>query len=153
MASLFKKTRVELELLTNIDKSLMVGKGITGGMCPAIHIYAKANNKYVKNCDKCRKSRFLIYLYANNLYGYAMSQKFRVNGFKWVKELSKFNKDSIKKYNENSNKGYNLEVDGDYPQNLFKIHQDLPFLPERKKIEKCYKLDCNIQDKKNMLLI
>ena len=60
----------------------MVGKGIRSRMCPAIHIYAKANNKYVKNCDKYRESIFLIYLDANNLYGCAMSQKFRVNGFK-----------------------------------------------------------------------
>ena len=52
-----------------------------------------------------------MYLDANNLYGWAMSQKLPVDGFKWVKELLKFNKDFIKNYDENSNKEYFLEVD------------------------------------------
>ena len=49
MASLFKKTRVKLELLTNIDMLLMIEKEIRGGICHAIHRYAKTNNKYMKN--------------------------------------------------------------------------------------------------------
>ena len=69
MASLLKKTKVELELLTNTYMLLMVEKGIRGGMCQAIHKYAKANNKYMKNYDKNIESSYLIYLHANNLYG------------------------------------------------------------------------------------
>ena len=80
----FKRTKVELELLTNIDMLLMVGKGIRGGICHAIHRYANANNKYMKNYDKnierssaecnsieCNsvESLYLMYLDANNLYG------------------------------------------------------------------------------------
>ena len=63
-----------------------------------------------------------------------MSQKLPVNGFKWIKKLSKFNKDFIKNYDENSNKGYIFEVDAEYPKNLFNLRSDLPFLVERKKI-------------------
>ena len=51
-----KKTKIELELLTEIDVLLMVGKNIWGGMCHAIHQYARANNKYVKNYDKNKES-------------------------------------------------------------------------------------------------
>ena len=88
-----------------------------------------------------------MYLDANNLYSWGMSQKLPANGFKLIKELSKFNKDFIKNYDENSNKGYILKVDVEYPKNLFNLHSDLPFLSERKKIEKCNKLLCSIHDK------
>ena len=77
-----KKTKVKLELLTDIDMLLMVEKGTRGGICQAIHRYAKANNKYMKNYNKDVISSYLMYLDANNLYGWAMSQKLAVNGFK-----------------------------------------------------------------------
>ena len=82
MASLFKKAGIELKLLTDIDMVLMVEKGIRGGICHAIHRYTKANNKYIKNYDKNKDSSYLMYLDANNLYGWAMSQKLPVDGFK-----------------------------------------------------------------------
>ena len=91
-----KKSKVELELLTDIDMLLMVEKRIIGGMCQAIHRYDKANKKYMKNYDKNNESSYLMYLDANNLYEWAMSQKLPVNGFKWINNLSKFN-ESFKK--------------------------------------------------------
>ena len=94
-----------------------------------------------------------MYLDANKLYGWAMSQKLPVNGFKWVKDLSKFNESFIKNYDENSDKEYLLEVDVEYPKKLFNFHRDLPFLPERKKIKKCKKLVCTIQDKENYTVL
>ena len=72
-----------------------------------------ANNKYMKNYDKKFESTYLMYVDASNLYGWAMSQKRSVSGFKWVKNLSTFNERFIKSYNENSSKGYFLEVDVD----------------------------------------
>ena len=147
-----KKTGVILKLLTDIDMLLMVEKGMRGGMYHAIHRYAKANNKYMKNYDKNIISSYLMYLNASNLYGWAISQKLPVNGFKWIKKLSEFNEDFIKGYDENSDKGYFLEVDVEYPKKLFNLHRDLPFLPERKKIKLCNKLVCNIQDKENYVV-
>ena len=49
---------------------------------------------------------------------------------------TQFNKDFIKSYNEDINIGYFLEVDVQYPEELYELHNDLPFLPERMKIEK-----------------
>ena len=111
-----KKKKIKLELLTDIDMLLMVEKGIRGGICQAIHRYAKANNKYMNNHDKSIISSFLMYLDANNLCGWAMIQKCPVDGFKWVEDLSQFDGSFIKNYDENSNKGYFLEVDVKYPK-------------------------------------
>ena len=86
MASLFKKTGVKLELITDYDMLLMIEKGITGCVCQATHRYAKANNKYMKNCNINIESSYIEKLDANNLYGWAMSRKLPVNGFKWVKQ-------------------------------------------------------------------
>ena len=64
---------------------MMVEKGIRGGIYHAIYRYAKGNNKYMKNCNKDIETSYLMHLEANNLYGWAMLQKFPVNGFKWKK--------------------------------------------------------------------
>ena len=69
-----------------------------------------------------------------------MDKTFPVNGFKWGNDLSRFNENFIKNYNENSNVGYFLEVDLEYPKQLRSSHKGLPFLPERKKLEKLEKL-------------
>ena len=83
----------------------------------------------------------------NNLYGWTMSQNLPVNNFEWIKDIFQFNKDLIKIYKKESDKGYFLEIDVQYFEKLSKIHNDLPFLPERKKIEKVEKLVANLHDK------
>ena len=82
MESMFKKTGIELELLNDVDTLLMVEKGIRGGICHAIHRYAKANNKHIKNYDNNKESSYIQYLDANSLYGWAMSQKLPADDFK-----------------------------------------------------------------------
>ena len=136
-----KRTKVELELLTDIDMLSMVEKGTRVGICQALHRHAKANNKYMKNYNKDVIS-YLMYLDANNLYGWAMSQKLHVNGFKWLEKLLRFNEIFIKNYNENSDIGYFLEVDINYSKKLFNLHKDLP---ERKKVNGVEKLICSIE--------
>ena len=82
-------------------------------------------------------------------------QKAVLNG---KKNMSKFTKVFIKNYDEDSDKGHILEVDVEYgkaryyPENLHDLHSDLPFLPERMKINKCTKLVCNLYDKKNYVV-
>ena len=68
------------------------------------------------------------------------------------KNISNFNKDFIKNYDEDSDKEYILEVDVKYPKNLHDLHSDLPFLPERMKINKSNKLVCNLYDKNNYVV-
>ena len=116
-------------------------------MCHAIRHYAKANNKYMKDYDKNKESSYIQYWDVNNLYGWAMLQKLPVNNFEWIKDTSQFNEDFIKNYNEESDEGYFLEVDVQYLEKLHELHNDLPFLPERMKIEKVEKLVANLHDK------
>ena len=126
----------------------MVLEGIRSRICHSIHRYAKANNKYMNNYDENEESSYIQYLDANNLYGWAMSQKLPVNNFKWIKDTLKINEEFIKNYKENSKKGYILEVDVKYPKKLHDLHSDLPFLPKRMKSDKCKKLACNLYNKK-----
>ena len=124
-----KKTKVELELLTDNDMLIMYEEGTRGGMCQATYRYAKANNKYMKNYDGNIESSFLEYVDANNLYGWAMSEKLPVRNFKWIQkdDVSKFDEKFIKSYDENSGKGYILEADVEYPKNICMLLAIQPF--------------------------
>ena len=145
--SCIKRTRVKLELLTDENMLLLFEKGIRGGMCNVIQKYPRANNKYMKNYDITKESIFLIYADANNFYGWAMSKQLPVDGFKYENDLSIFTMDFVKNYNEESDIGYLFYVDIEYPKNLRESHSDLPFLPDRMKVNKVNKLTCNQYDK------
>ena len=106
----------------------------------------------MKNYDKNKEFSYIQYLDANNLYGWAMSQKLPVNCFKWVKNTSNIDEEFIKNYDEDSEKRYILEVDVKYPRKLHDLHSDLPFLPKRMKTDKCKKLVCNLRNKKKYVV-
>ena len=78
----------------------MIEEGIRGGICHAVHRYAKANNRYMKNYDKSKESLYIQHLDANNLYGAAMSEKLPINEFKWVNDISGINKKFVKSYDK-----------------------------------------------------
>ena len=131
----------------------MIEEGIRGGICHAVHRYAKANNEYMKNYDKSKESSYIQYLDANNLYGAAMSEKLPIDGFKWVNDISGINEKFVKSYDKKKSvKGYILEAHADYPNKLHKLHSDMPFLLERIKIDKTQKLVCNLRDKKKYVV-
>ena len=67
----------------------MIEEGIRGGICHAVHRYAKVNNEYLKDCDESKESSYIQYLDENNLYDAAMSEKLSINGFKWVNDVSR----------------------------------------------------------------
>ena len=142
-----KKTKVKVDLLTDIDMLSMVEKGIRGGICHSIYQYAKANNKYMKDYVKNKGPSYIQYWDVNNLYGWAMSQKLDVNNFEWIKDTFQFNEDFIKNCNEESDEGYFLDVDVQHLEKLHELHNDLPFLPERMKIEKVEEVVANLHDK------
>ena len=106
----------------------------------------------MKDHDKNKELSYLQYWDVNNLYGWAISQKFPVNNFKWIKDTSQFNDDFIKNYNEKSHKRYFLEVDVQCTERLHELHNDFPFSPERMKIEKFEKLVGNLHDKTEYII-
>ena len=76
-----------------------------------------------------------------------MSQKLPLNNFAWIRDTSQFNEDFIKSYNEERDEGYFLEADVQYPESLHNLHNDLPFLPEKIRIEKVEDHVTNLRDK------
>ena len=128
---------------------LMIEAGIRGGMCQSVHRYATANNKYMKNYSKNIESSYLKYLDASNLYGWTMSKTLPVNGFKWENDLRIFNENFLKNYNENSDAGYFLEVNIEYPKQLWSSHKD-HFYQKEKHQKKQKNLFVVQKTKKNM---
>ena len=103
----------------------------------------------MKSYNNSEESSCIQYLDANNLYGWAMSKKLPTNGFKWFDsdKINEINEYFIKNYDENNYKGYILEVDVKYPKRLHELHNDLPFLSERMKVNNCNQLVCNLFNK------
>ena len=95
----------------------------------------------MKTYDKNKELPYLKYWDVNNLYSWIMSQKLPVNNLEQIEKTSQFNEDFIKSYNEEDSKQYFLELDIQYPKKLHELHNELPFLPGRMKIENIEKLN------------
>ena len=139
-----KITDVELELLSDIDMLLMIEKGIRGGISMISNRYAKANNKYMgESFIDTMISKYIMYLDANNLYGWAMSKPLPTHGFEWMKV------DELETWELHS---CILEVDLEYPKNLHDSHNDYPLAPEQIVVNKVSKLIPNLGNKKKYVL-
>ena len=147
--AMLKMTGIKLELLEDVDMLLMIEKGIRGGISNAFKRYAKANNKFMKDFDPAEKSSFIVYLDANNLYGWAMSKPLPVGEFEWMGEADLEN---WERFVDEKGIGCILEVDLEYPVELHDFHNDFPLAPEKMILGKVEKLTQNLRDKEKMVL-
>ena len=151
--AMLKMTKINLELLSDVDKLLMIEKGIRGGISIISNRYGKANNKYMKDHNKKELSKYLMYLDANNLYGAAMSEKLPVHSFKWMttQEIENiFNNQIVQVWEKTP---CILEVDLEYPEKLHDLHNDYPLAPERVECDHgVKKLIPNLRHKNNYVI-
>ena len=131
--AMLKMTDIKLELMTDIDMFQFIEKGMRGGISYIANRYGKANNKYMKEYDEKASSKYIMYLDANNLYGWAMSQYLPTGGFRWMTE-KQIDKINLAEYKEDSEKGFIAEVDLEYPEELHNLHNDYPLAPEKVKV-------------------
>jgi hypothetical protein len=129
-----KMTGVELESLTDPDMHIFIEKGLRGGIVMISKRYAKANNQYLHDYDPQLPSNFLMYLDANNLYGWAMCQPLPTHEFDWLNSYCIENLD-VNSISLDGDTGYIFEVDMEYPKELHDLHNDYPLAPESFKIE------------------
>ena len=128
--AMLKMTDIKLELMTDIDMFQFIEKGMRGGISYIANRYGKANNKYMKEYNEKAPSKYIMYLDANHLYGWAMSQYLPTGGFRWMTQ-KQIDKIDLAKYREDSEKGLILEVDLEYPKELHDLHNDYPLAAEK----------------------
>ena len=121
-------TGIKLEKISDIDKYLFTEKRLRGGVSCIAKRYAKANSKYMNDCNPERPSTFITYQDMNNLYGWTMSEYLPYGGFEWLENINKFD---IMSVSDKSLIGYFLEVDLEYPDELHELHNDYPLAPEK----------------------
>ena len=131
--AMLKMTNIRLNLISDVDMYQFVEKGMRGGVSYIANRYGEANNKYMKEYDEKAPEKYIMYLDANNLYGWAMSQYLPTGGFKWL-DVNDFI--LLDDYTETSDKGLILEVDLEYPNELHDLHNDYPLAPEKLKVER-----------------
>ncbi|XP_054720146.1 uncharacterized protein LOC129229795 [Uloborus diversus] len=168
-----KMTQQPLELFTDIDMHLFIERGIRGGISIITKRHASANNKYMENFDPTKPSSYIVYLDANNLYGWAMSQSLPYGDFRW-EDVSHVSEEWLATISSDSDRGYILEVDLIYDESLHDMHNFYPLAAEKLQIQEdmlspaaqeilnrlhgdrkfkgCEKLVPNLKDKKNYIV-
>ena len=142
--AVLKITKIQLELLSDLDMLSMTESGIIREIATISHRHAKDNNEYMgAEFDPATKSKFISYFDANNLYGWAMPKHFPTSGFDWMTD------DELDDWKHLS---CILEVDLEYPEYLHNLHNDYPLAQERVKIENVEKLIPNLNNETNCVV-
>ena len=132
--AMLKFTEIELELITDIDKYLFIEKGIRGGISQISKRYAQANNKYMSDYNPKVEKSSIVYLDANNLYGWAMSSYLPYKNFKWNDDV--WTKEKIMSLDDKGEKGYLFAVDLHLPDDKHDYFNNYPLCPENISIKK-----------------
>ena len=125
-------TKIKLEIISDPEMYIFFEKGVRGGVSYISNTYSKVNNKHLKSYDPKQESKHIIYLNANNLHVYAMSQFLRTSGLKWI-DPKEFD---LKKYTINSPKRYVLEADLEYPKDLPELRNGYPVPSDKIEIKR-----------------
>ena len=140
---MLKMTKINLDLITDIDMQLFIEKGMRAGISYIAHRHAEANNQYMKNYDPHKESSYIMYLDANNLYGWAMSRPLPYRNFKWLSDshsaqgTRQNTPKTISEWHQYINtKKYGIgkiyEVHLEYPDDLHHLHNDYPYVQQKK---------------------
>ncbi|GBM23420.1 hypothetical protein AVEN_188767-1 [Araneus ventricosus] len=122
-----KMTDVKLDLFTDINMHLFIEKGIRG-VSMISHRHSEANHPQCLNYDASEANKYITYLDAINLYGWAMSQPLPVNNFEWLSP-EEISLQQICQTPDDATTGYILEVDMEYPPELHDLHNNYPLAP------------------------
>ena len=132
---MLKYTGVKLDLISDHEMFRTIDNGLRGGICMVSQRYARANNpKMGREYDPTKPTSYIIYLDANNLYGWAMSQSLPSGSFKWLTaeeiQINGMDQESYwKDVPEDLPRGFIIECDLEYPTEIHEAHNDYPLAP------------------------
>lgn len=133
--AMLKHTKINLQLLTDIEMYEFCESGIRGGLSQISTRHAVANNKYIsKKYDDKKDDSYIVYLDANNLYGWAMSQALPYANFKWNTE--EWNKEKIMNITDDSHTGYKFKCHLRIPENLHDYFNNYVPCPDNVQVKK-----------------
>lgn len=129
--AMLKMTGAEIECFKDgeLDMLQLVQSGMRGGISMISTRFAKANNPYLSTYDPAVESSYLMYLDANNLYGWAMSQSLPIGDYRW-EDASDITPDLILDVAADAPRGFIFEVDLSVPDELHDYFNDYPLAPE-----------------------
>ena len=129
-----RKTKAEIELITDLNQYLFLCKAIRGGVSQVSKRFARANNPYLSNYNSLKPESYLLYIDSNNLYGKALMDYLPCKDFKWMSE-EELTPNFILSLDDSSDIGCFIECDLDYPDVLHELHSDFPLAPEKFKVK------------------